>query len=856
MTSYHRDIDVAGGGLRPALDSTLGAELRGWLEWYGAMGVDAALHEIPLPARNVQAQKVQAQKVRAQKVQAPIQAQKVQAQIQAPIQVGNVAARQVAVDHLPRTGPAGPDSRSLTGSSAAPNAGGMAPFDRTVADHAAGGAREVAARCATLEEIEEALASFDGCALRRTANRLCYADGSPNARLMMIGEAPGSEEDRRGKPFVGPSGRLLDRMLETIDLGRDDVWITNVIFWRPPGNRAPTTAEIAACQPFLERQIDLLDPSLIVFVGGIAARTLLGVEQGVTKLRGRRFSYMRPSDSRKIPALVTFHPAYLLRQPLQKKLAWRDMLTIAEMMGEAEALVFTESLRKIVHGNQGCAIRSVAQSLWDPLRGALWDPLWGRCGRRAFSFVMLLIACVPLGAAQAQDQGVTIAHLDPGRDVPTQLGSLPHPLSSADMARYRMIFDLQEKGHWAEADHLIRQLSNRLLMGNVLAQRYLHPTAYRSSYDELRGWMDEYADHPQAVRIHTLARKRRPGGASEPKGPVAGYLGGSGQELLEERETDYVSKAKRSSSQAREVRSWLARIEKLVSKDRPTQATGLLKSGAAKHADAVERDLARWIIARGYFANRKDREAIEYAGPAAKRSGDEEPRIHWTAGLAAWRLGKIETAREHFTAMASTDAPGEEIAAAAFWAARTYLALRRPDLHRRYLEIAANASDEFYGILARGLLGMSISFDWHETGLRSDMLDLLVRFPGSRRAIALGQIGRPGACGAGDSQACSTGPAAAYRGFGGTCRKPEAAGNANARGPAPALAGWPSARWCHVSAAAMDTGAGVPYRSGRPVLADAGGKRVQSQRQEPCRRTRCDAGPPQHGKIRRPPLGR
>ena len=148
---------------------------------------------------------------------------------------------------------------------------------------------------------------------------------------MLIGEAPGAEEDRRGKPFVGPSGQLLDRMLATIGLDRSTVYITNVIYWRPPGNRSPTPAEIAACQPFLERQIELIRPRLIVFVGGIAARGLLGVKEGVTKLRGRRLIYS-PADGTSIPALVMFHPAYLLRQPAHKRLAWRDLLAIQRLL--------------------------------------------------------------------------------------------------------------------------------------------------------------------------------------------------------------------------------------------------------------------------------------------------------------------------------------------------------------------------------------------------------------------------------------------------------------------------------------------------------------------------------------------
>lgn len=202
---------------------------------------------------------------------------------------------------------------------------------------ASSAATPVARDCATVDELRRALESFDGCGLKATATRLCFADGAPSAPLMLVGEAPGAEEDRQGKPFVGPSGQLLDRMLASIGLDRRHVWITNVIYWRPPGNRPPTAQEIATCLPFLHRQIELVAPRLIVSVGGIAARALFGVDEGVTRLRGRRFSYQPPQGGPTIPALVMFHPAYLLRQPAQKKLAWRDLLAIRDLLRETGA---------------------------------------------------------------------------------------------------------------------------------------------------------------------------------------------------------------------------------------------------------------------------------------------------------------------------------------------------------------------------------------------------------------------------------------------------------------------------------------------------------------------------------------
>ncbi|MGI9420210.1 MAG: uracil-DNA glycosylase [Geminicoccaceae bacterium] len=219
------------------------------------------------------------------------------------------------------------DEGGMTGPPAAPKP--QSQSQPTIAGSGAvAGAKELAQSCNSLEALATALGDFDGCPLKETAINLCFADGNPDASIMLIGEAPGAQEDRQGKPFVGPSGQLLDRMLATIGLDRTKVYITNVIYWRPPGNRSPTAAEIAICQPFLERQIELIQPKFLVFVGGIAARALLGRTEGVTKLRGRPFVYEMPADGREIPALVMFHPAYLLRQPAQKRLSWRDLLTI------------------------------------------------------------------------------------------------------------------------------------------------------------------------------------------------------------------------------------------------------------------------------------------------------------------------------------------------------------------------------------------------------------------------------------------------------------------------------------------------------------------------------------------------
>lgn len=198
-------------------------------------------------------------------------------------------------------------------------------------------AQRIAAAATTIEEIRAALESFDGCPLKATATNLCLYDGNPAARIMVIGEAPGAQEDRQGKPFVGPAGQLLDRMLAAIGLDRGQVYITNLLYWRPPGNRNPTPGEIATCLPFLERQIEILQPKLLLLVGGMSAKTLLNRSEGILKLRGRWADYHHPRLPHPIPALPTLHPAYLLRQPAQKREAWRDLLAFLEAM-EREGL--------------------------------------------------------------------------------------------------------------------------------------------------------------------------------------------------------------------------------------------------------------------------------------------------------------------------------------------------------------------------------------------------------------------------------------------------------------------------------------------------------------------------------------
>ena len=246
--------------------------------------------------------------------------------------VDRLAARPAAPAAIPPVAtpavPAKPTARASP--PAPPPAAPPAPLSST--EEALATARELAQAAGTLDELKAALAGFEGCALKQTAMNLVFADGNPEAKVMILGEGPGAEEDRQGLPFVGASGQLLDRMLAAIGLDRSSVYITNLLFWRPPGNRTPTGTEIAACLPFVERHIELVDPAYLLLVGGISAKTLLGRGQGILKLRGHWFHYQHAGMVRPIPALASLHPAYLLRQPGQKRLAWRDFLALREAL--------------------------------------------------------------------------------------------------------------------------------------------------------------------------------------------------------------------------------------------------------------------------------------------------------------------------------------------------------------------------------------------------------------------------------------------------------------------------------------------------------------------------------------------
>ncbi len=245
---------------------------------------------------------------------------------------------EVPVDRFATAEPAPPPPRAPQPVTLPPNLeikGRASPPSAPPAlEEAAMAAREAARNAKTLDELRAILDKFDGCGLKASATQLVFADGNPKAHVMFVGEAPGRDEDIEGLPFVGRSGKLLDRMLAAIGLDRTSVYIANVVPWRPPGNRTPTPQETQICLPFILRQIELADPDVLVCMGNPSAQTLLGLKEGITKTRGRWFSF--DTGKREIRAMPTFHPAFLLRSPLQKRFAWRDFLAIKKTLSETQ----------------------------------------------------------------------------------------------------------------------------------------------------------------------------------------------------------------------------------------------------------------------------------------------------------------------------------------------------------------------------------------------------------------------------------------------------------------------------------------------------------------------------------------
>ncbi len=357
--------------------------------------------------------------------------------------------------------------------------------------------------------------------------------------------------------------------------------------------------------------------------------------------------------------------------------------------------------------------------------------------------IFALIASALLGATPVADasEGIQIAGLGTA-DPAYRAESAPRtPLSQRDVLLYKEIFDLQRVGAWKAADALLGRLNSETLLGHVQYQRYMHPTAYRSSYKELAGWLDRYSDHPGANKIYKLALKRRPRGANSPTKPAKGYMTGSGQQSQELIRVRYRSSLRRSEARETVVQAWLRDLDRMGDRGRIDEAKRLFgQQDLHDIIDTVEADIARWAVSRAYFRKRQFRAAFNHARKAAHRSGHIVPEMHWTVGISAWRIGDINTASAHLAKLAeATKADQGERARAAYWTARAVGFKTRRAQH--FLTIAARYPRHFYGLLARQRLGMPIDHK-RATKVQDDVAEILVRYPAAQRATALAQIDR------------------------------------------------------------------------------------------------------------------
>ncbi|MEQ8666815.1 MAG: lytic transglycosylase domain-containing protein [Rhodospirillales bacterium] len=362
-------------------------------------------------------------------------------------------------------------------------------------------------------------------------------------------------------------------------------------------------------------------------------------------------------------------------------------------------------------------------------------PVLQRCAAAKTIAILIGLAATMLSpVARANHDGVVRVNQDGGASL-----ALTRPLSSADEALYREIFSVQENGDWKRADRLIAELSDRLLLGHVLAQRYLHPTKYRSKYKELKDWMAEYADHPQANRIYKLALRRRPANWNYPEKPDMP----STRSVVYDRIEPLPAKSL-SSSNRRKANQYRRTIKRYLARGATLAAKRLLQSADVRNllSDAQYDDLAGRQGFR-YFIDERDDWALEWAGTAAKRSGALVPDAHWAAGLAAYRLGKVAEAAEYFEVVAlSNRSSGGFKAAGGFWAARSYLRARQPAKVVPMLMIAAEYDRTFYGLLARHILGHDMMFQWNDPPAHQHAVETVSAIPRGRRALALIHVGQ------------------------------------------------------------------------------------------------------------------
>ncbi len=366
-------------------------------------------------------------------------------------------------------------------------------------------------------------------------------------------------------------------------------------------------------------------------------------------------------------------------------------------------------------------------------------------GRAVVSLAAMVVVGVHAATALAQQQTATnleTAVLPSAEEFIETPALLPSIFGIWDVERYRKIFKLQESGRWGPADREIKRLDNKLLLGHVLAQRYLHPTRYRSRYTELREWMRHYADHPQANRIYRLAMKRKPRKARAPRRPIV-HPAAKLVEQPRDPEVFYKSSMRRSSRLNREARRTIRRVRIHARRGWLTSARRIVARKRTRRVlDQVELDIARAYLGSGYFFRGAPKKAFASADAPARRSGHYMPFGHWTAGLAAYQMGLFAHAADHFEGMAqSSRISGRRQAAAAFWAARANMLAKRPDRVNRWLEIAAAHPRSFYGLLAGRVLGVEPAFEWSIPSLTVAHIRTVTRHPVGQRALALLQIG-------------------------------------------------------------------------------------------------------------------
>jgi len=362
---------------------------------------------------------------------------------------------------------------------------------------------------------------------------------------------------------------------------------------------------------------------------------------------------------------------------------------------------------------------------------------------RSAAAIVALVMALGSASANAQDGAAEERFAALGGAVVAldRVARLPAILSRRDQERYRQIFALQEDGAWDDADTLIATLDDPVLMGHVLFQRYMHPTKYRSSYDELAGWLQLYADHPGAARIHRLALRRQPAGAAAPREPVAGTLRGIGEI------GDYVEPAlprlDLDRNQRKAAKAIRREVLRLVRKGKPDQAEARLGgAGVAGLLSAAEQDALAATVARGYFVAGRSGDARAIAEPAAERSGAHVGEARWVAGLAAWRLDDIAGALPHFAKLAESTSDPILISGGAYWAARAFTRQGNAAAATRMLRLAAAHPRTIYGQLAQASLFEAPDFSWEPARLNQAMLESLQSAPGTRRAIALAEAGK------------------------------------------------------------------------------------------------------------------